>query len=61
MLSLFCNDLTEGLWLNDNKLEGTIPTDVGELMKLSEYCGDWHNDIHIVIPNYSICLVLQLL
>ena len=40
----FVNYFTEVLWLDDNSLVDTIPTEIGQLTKLSEYtCGCCHD------------------
>jgi hypothetical protein len=44
---LYC--FTGALYLAINELDGTLPTEIGELTKLSEYYRDWCNDVHIVI------------
>jgi hypothetical protein len=40
---------TEFLWFDDNQLDGTLPTEIGELTKLSECYRDWYNNVHILI------------
>jgi hypothetical protein len=46
-LLLYCS--TEDLHLGENELEGTIPTEIGELTKLSEYYFDWCKAVNIVV------------
>jgi hypothetical protein len=42
-------DPTGALDLGANGLEGTLPTEMGGLTKLSQYCRDWCNDVHITV------------
>jgi hypothetical protein len=50
MVNLVLYTSAEGLWLDNNKLKGTIPNEIGvELTKLSEYYRDCYRVVHIVI------------
>ena len=66
----FENYLTDTLWLDENTLSGTIPTEIGQLTQLSEYPRDCCHDvlaqslrasirIHLVILIVVIDLMLS--
>ena len=68
----FVNYFTESLDLSENALDVSLPTEIGQLTKLSEYTRDCCHDmlaqsrwasIHSYPPHYSnglFCLFLQL-
>jgi hypothetical protein len=49
VIDLVLSYSTEVLYFANNMLEGSLPTEIGQLTKLSEYYHDWHNDVEIVI------------